>query len=380
MKNKMLKSVAVILIFTMLMPLAVMLSACGGNDEFTVTCPVNLIGGAVSADKAKVEKGGSVVIAAAPDARYELDWLKVNGEEVTLSGKIYTAENVRADVNVTAAFKKIPIEALEGKYKFSSISLNGAELYLSNGFTMLAYYTNEDLQNSLRQAFANIYYKSLEEGIVTREYLIAAALVYLGVGNLSIDSSDFDVVLAFIENQEDLEDFEAFAEAFEEFLYESFMQYNAYQAGTVKNLILGFIEEAGINNLNDLIDLVVYEFADIWIKSGNSYEGNIYIGYLGEMIRSLQGDFTLASGKIYIPDTEGVEFTADADGYITFDAIGLPVDIKSALYNENTGDITVTVIAPIYVLMLYSMPLPLFPSGKVPPDFTAEAVYSFTEN
>ena len=85
--------------------------ACNKTQTFTVAVPSGIAGGAVTADKAKVEKGGSVTLTVAPQADYYLKALSVNDAALTeqqlapiRTGGSYTVADVQADIEVKAEF------------------------------------------------------------------------------------------------------------------------------------------------------------------------------------------------------------------------------------------------------------------------------------
>lgn len=85
----------------------VCLVACKTEEEPPATYNVTIedcLNGKVTADAVTVTDGGKVTLSVAADDGYHLDWLKVNGQTVTVIGSTYVVENVKSDVNVTAAF------------------------------------------------------------------------------------------------------------------------------------------------------------------------------------------------------------------------------------------------------------------------------------
>ncbi len=85
----------------------VCLVACKTEEEPPATYNVTIedcLNGKVTADAATVTDGGKVTLSVAADDGYHLDWLKVNGQTVTVTGSTYVVENVKSDVRVTAAF------------------------------------------------------------------------------------------------------------------------------------------------------------------------------------------------------------------------------------------------------------------------------------
>lgn len=84
-------------------------SSDSGSDSmkemYTITLPEELTGGAVTAEENTVEEGGDIVLTITSDKGYTLEWLKVNGEEVAVTGNTYTIKDVSENVEVTAQFK-----------------------------------------------------------------------------------------------------------------------------------------------------------------------------------------------------------------------------------------------------------------------------------
>ena len=113
-----------------------------GGITYTVTLPTGLTGGSVTADKKEVEEGGSVVITAAPDESYELDWIKINGEDQAKTGNNrYEVKNVKENITVTAAFKRSEVP---------SMFLAFPDDRLINSASDLTYYVNESGEQEYR--------------------------------------------------------------------------------------------------------------------------------------------------------------------------------------------------------------------------------------
>lgn len=113
-----------------------------GGNTYTVTLPTGLTGGSVTADKKEVEEGGSVVITAAPDESYELDWIKINGEDQAKTGNNrYEVKNVKENITVTAAFKRSEVP---------SMFLAFPDDRLINSASDLTYYVNESGEQEYR--------------------------------------------------------------------------------------------------------------------------------------------------------------------------------------------------------------------------------------
>lgn len=75
------------------------------KETYTIMLPEELTGGAVTAEENTVEEGGDIVLTITSDKGYTLEWLKVNGEEVAVTGNTYTIKDVSENVEVTAQFK-----------------------------------------------------------------------------------------------------------------------------------------------------------------------------------------------------------------------------------------------------------------------------------
>lgn len=65
--------------------------------------------GKVTADKASVKDGESVVLTITPDAYYVLKELKVNSETVSVTGNTYTIASIKGNVTVSATFIGQPV-------------------------------------------------------------------------------------------------------------------------------------------------------------------------------------------------------------------------------------------------------------------------------
>lgn len=65
----------------------------------------DVTGGKISVNANTVNAGESCVVTVTPSTGYELEYLKVNGTPVDVSGGTYTVSNISADINVDAAFK-----------------------------------------------------------------------------------------------------------------------------------------------------------------------------------------------------------------------------------------------------------------------------------
>lgn len=94
-----------ILIALLAVAACIAFAACGGAKNYKINVPSSVKGGSVTTLTTEVKSGESAVISVTPNEGYELDWLKINGESVTLTGTTYIIENVNADQEITVAFK-----------------------------------------------------------------------------------------------------------------------------------------------------------------------------------------------------------------------------------------------------------------------------------
>ena len=105
------------------------------SSNFKVSVPTDLQGGYIVTSAEEVEKGGEVTLTVYPDLGYELDWLKVNGEDATPADGINTVKvsNIQEDLKVTAQFAGVDFtitanESENGTYTVAKSGNYGDEI------------------------------------------------------------------------------------------------------------------------------------------------------------------------------------------------------------------------------------------------------------
>ena len=132
---------------------------------YSVTLPNSLIGGTVTANISnltQIAEGTTVTITATPETGYELDWMKVNDEEVTNPYSFTINENKI----VTAAFKEKSIAEVSTAAEFIALE-NGKEFKFTGNLVCVQDYSVSGT-NSSGQPYTNRYLYAADEtgGIV----------------------------------------------------------------------------------------------------------------------------------------------------------------------------------------------------------------------
>lgn len=70
----------------------------------------NVTGGSISVSEQEVNEGDFVIINAVPSQDYELDYVTVNGEQISGDENGFVVYNVRSDLNISASFSKVALK------------------------------------------------------------------------------------------------------------------------------------------------------------------------------------------------------------------------------------------------------------------------------